>query len=92
VVDGGEFYLEEDALIFTYETFEYFEESAPQEPLRNFKGLAAWERRSYFDGPEIGYAETVGGAEPGTDAASLIEATDRLRVALETRRGGLPRP
>ena len=39
----------EGTLLFVYETFVYFTETAPSDAWRNFMGLAAWERRSYFE-------------------------------------------
>lgn len=75
-----EFYCQAGALLHTYETFEFFEEEAPKDAWRNFKGVAAWERRTYFDGAQIGYAETKGhhGPQPGTDADRLHERLVRV--------------
>ncbi len=80
-----EYYFDQDGLIFVYETFEYFEESAPSGSWRNFKGAAAWERHSYVDGMSVGYGEVVGRAELLSDARSFIAAVNRLRVLLEQR-------
>ena len=83
---NAEYYFDAETLLFVYETFEYVAEAAPEAAWRNFKGLASWERRSYFDGPSIGYAETVGAADPRPDAAPFIETATRLRAVLEAHR------
>jgi hypothetical protein len=73
------------ALLFTYETLTYFAETSPPDAWRNFMGLAAWERRSYFDGhQEIGYAESRGrqAPTPGAGATELREGANRLAKAL----------
>jgi hypothetical protein len=75
-----EYYRGEAGLQLVYETFTYFEETAPRDAWRNFLGLAAWERRSYFDGPRIGYAEARGrqAPAPGADAARLRAQAEDL--------------
>ena len=76
-VDGG--------LLFVYETFVYFADAAPSDAWRNFMGLAAWERRSYFDDNQaIGYASSQGkqAPPPGSGAAELREHALSLAKAL----------
>lgn len=82
-----EFYLEKDALLFAYETFEYYLERAPPRAWRNFKGLAAWERRSYFLNSRIVYAETRGRNAPkaGTGSKALINTANRLIAILKKK-------
>lgn len=82
-----EYYFDREALILVYETFTYFEDQAPPRAWRNFMGLAAWERRSYFDQGTIRYAETTGetGPTPGADGPALIHSARRLAHALESR-------
>lgn len=84
---SAEYYFDENNLIYVYETFEYYEEVSPEDAWRNFKGHAAWERRSYFVNGKIGYAEAVGAGDvaPGSDALPLLEAAHRLRMVLEKR-------
>jgi hypothetical protein len=82
----------EGTLLFVYETFVYFTEKAPSGCGRNFMGLPAWERRSYFDdGHAIGYAASWGkqALPPGSGAAELRVQADGLGKALRRRRGGV---
>lgn len=76
-----EYYWEGEALIFTYETFEYFEELSPKDSWRNFKGIASWERRSYFDAQAVGYVESVG-LSASRNAERLVAAGHRLSAVL----------
>lgn len=72
-------------LLFVYETFVYFTDTAPSDAWRNFMGLSAWERRSYFDDSHaIGYAASLGkhAPPPGSGAAELHEQAVRLATAL----------
>lgn len=82
-----EYYRDETGLQLVYETFTYFEETAPSDAWRNFLGLAAWERRSYFDGPRIGYAEARGrqAPAPGSDAALLRGQAEDLASLVSKR-------
>lgn len=87
---GAEFYLIGDTLLHVYEAFEYFPERAPPDAWVNFKGLPSWERRTYFEDGEVGYAEVKGnGAVPGADGPSLEARARRvlaqLRVSAEER-------
>lgn len=84
---SAEYYFDENNLIYVDETFEYYEEASPEDAWRNFKGLAAWERRSYFENGKIGFAEVVGAGDvaPGSNALHLLEAAHRLRMVLEKR-------
>lgn len=43
-----EFFYEDEALIFVYETFEFFKEFKEAAIWQNFKGIDAWESRYYF--------------------------------------------
>lgn len=85
---SAEYFFDENNLIYVYETFEYYEEASPVDAWRNFKGLAAWERRSYFQNGRIEYAEVLGAGDvaPGSNALPLLEAAHRLRMVLEKRR------
>jgi hypothetical protein len=74
----------EGVLLFVYETFVYFTDTAPSDAWRNFMGLAAWERRIYFDDNHaIGYATSQGkhAPPPGSGAAELREQAVRLAKA-----------
>lgn len=80
-----EFYRTGETLVMTYETFIFFEESAPPGAWRNFMGLAAWERRVYFDARRnIGYAEARGlqAPAPGTGGEQLQQQAQRLAELL----------
>jgi hypothetical protein len=68
-----EYLVGPEGLLFVFETFEYFEEDAPEGAWRNARGLAAWERRSYWRNEEVGYSVTVGvdGPNPGADGERL---------------------
>lgn len=75
----------EGRLLFVYETFVYFNDTAPADAWRNFMSLGAWERRTYFDDSQaIGYATSRGkhAPPPGSDAAALREQAARLAKAL----------
>ncbi|MFI5184661.1 MAG: hypothetical protein ACHQNV_09695 [Vicinamibacteria bacterium] len=81
-----EYYRAEEGLLMVYETFAYFEEAARRDAWRNFMGLAAWERRTYFDARQaVGYAETQGmeGPAPGADGTRLREQVERLARLLQ---------
>ena len=85
---SAEYYFEGDSLLMSYETLEYFSEKEPGESWRNFRDLAAWERRSYFDGQTVRFAESVGvtAPDPGDGAKDLIAAAMRARAILDARR------
>jgi hypothetical protein len=79
---------QEGRLLFVYETFVFFADRAPAGAWRNFMGLPAWERRSYFeDGGSIGYAVSLGkqAPAPGSGAAELHATCERLAKALGQR-------
>lgn len=81
-----EFYQTREALLFVYETFVYFAESAPRDAWRNFMGLASWERRTWFgDGQAAVYAEARGTGSPaaGEDARRLLDQAGRLTRILQ---------
>lgn len=83
-----EFYRAEKKLLMVYETFTFFEESSPLGAWRNFMGLAAWERRAYFDSrQEIGYAEARGtqAPKPGADGKQLQERANHIEDLLQKR-------
>jgi hypothetical protein len=78
----------EGTLLFAYETFVYFSDKAPSGAWRNFMGLPAWERRSYFDDSHsIGYSAAWGkhAPAPGVGATELGAQADRLAKALAQR-------
>jgi hypothetical protein len=78
----------EGALLFVYETFVYFSDTAPSDAWHNFMGLAAWERRSYFDDSRaIGFAASRGkhAPDPGTGATEFRDQAERLALALGER-------
>lgn len=79
---SAEFYLQNDALIHVYETFEYFNETAPVGAWRNFKGLAAWERRGYFNEKVAGYMASKG-LQPVDPASYSTLLQDRLQNLLK---------
>ena len=83
-----EFYRAGKTLLMVYETFTFFEESAPLGAWRNFMGLAAWERHVYFDSQQnIGYAEARGlrAPAPGVGGKQLQERAQRLAQLLQER-------
>jgi hypothetical protein len=45
---AAEFYYLQEGLILIYESFEFYEESAPANQPTNFKGIPFWESRFYF--------------------------------------------
>src|ERR1700730_11956224 len=83
-----EFYRTGETLVMVYETFTFFEESAPPGAWRNFMGLAAWERHAYFDAHRnIGYAEARGlqAPPPGAGGERLQQQARRLAERLDKR-------
>ena len=83
-----EFYRAGKTLLMVYETFTFFEESAPPGAWHNFMGLAAWERHVYFDPKQkIGYAEARGlrAPVPGVGGEQLQERAQRLAQLLQKR-------
>jgi hypothetical protein len=83
-----EFYRAGETLLMIYETFTFFEESAPAGAWRNFMGLAAWERHVYFDSRQnIGYAEArgLGAPAPGVGGEQLQERAQLLAQLLQNR-------
>jgi len=79
---AAEYYLRGDAIIFIYESLEYLPEKAPIGAWRNFKGLPAWERRTYFRDGKAGHVETQGTGEfPANDVT-----VRQLRVLLARER------
>lgn len=87
-----EFYLRDGALLFAYETFEWFEGREPKAPARNFRGLAAWERRSWFRHDRIAYAEAAGtdAPMPGQDGERLTARATELKRLIEERSATRP--
>ena len=84
-----EYYLGEGSLLHVYETFTYFERAAAPGAWRNFMGLPAWERRVYFRGDAIGYAEATGAGapDPGSGGPALRVQAQRLIKRLQAPRG-----
>jgi len=84
----SEYYFQGGVLVFTYETFEWFEGKEPRAAARDSRGLAAWERRSYFKEGAIAYAEATGTGGPmaGTDGDKLVARAGELSALIEARR------
>ncbi len=53
------FYIDE-RILFSYLVFEFFAEKEPKGAWRNFKGLASWESRYYFDDDQLTYHQHKG--------------------------------
>lgn len=83
---AAEYYLSDDTPIYVYEAFEYFEEAAPIEAWRNFKGLPGWERRSYLNDNAVGYIESSGRPSFNSDAMRFQHTINRFFTALAQRR------
>jgi hypothetical protein len=89
-----EFYQGSNGLFLVYETFTFFEDTAPRGAWRNFMGLPAWERRTYFNNDgNIGYAEArgEGAPRPGSDATHLRDQSARLTRLIEQQSARLER-
>lgn len=85
---SAEYYRARDSLLMVYETFVYFDETAPKDHWRNFMGLTAWERRTYFDDHQAVVFAVSRGANapaPGADAVRLRDQSDRLASLLLAR-------
>ena len=57
---GVEYYFRGETLLFSYESFEFVAEAAPQGQWTNFKKLPAWERRVFWKDREAGFVESSG--------------------------------
>jgi|GEM_PF-2691294 len=86
-----EYHLHNGKLQFTYETLEYFADRAPRKAWKNFKQIAAWERRTYFGRDAIVYSVSRGEGAPkaGSDSRKL-QAQSRRVVALLAKRPQVP--
>jgi hypothetical protein len=83
-----EYFLRGGTLLHVYESFEYFEDRAPKQVLRNFKGFPSWERHSYFQDGTVAYAEARGAQAPtpGADGARFLMRARKLVSLLEAKR------
>lgn len=52
---SAEYYLDHEQLVFSYITFEYFDEVKTITTRENFKGIRSWESRYYFINEYIKY-------------------------------------
>jgi hypothetical protein len=85
-----EYYQVKDGPFFVWESFVSFEDAAPRGAWRNFMGLPAWERRTYFnDDHRIVYAEGRGRGAPlaGSDAARLNNGSRRITALIRQHAG-----
>jgi len=57
---SAEWYFYDNKLIFTYQSFEYFNEVEHKSDWKNFKGLWGWESRYYFTNEELKYHKHKG--------------------------------
>jgi hypothetical protein len=79
---GAEYYLLNGMVAFKFEAFEYFDSAAPAQAWRNFKGLAGWERRTYFVDGKLVYAESKGAsAPPLEESPSAVQSVAAVLVA-----------
>lgn len=60
---SAEWYFDDKKLIYSYQTFEFFNESEHLGQWKNFKGLWAWGSRYYFENEELKYYKVKGRAE-----------------------------
>ena len=65
---GIEFYFENDKLIHSYQTFEFYNEKAGKGSWKNFKGLMAWESRYYFKQGELAFHRHKGRSDISADS------------------------
>jgi hypothetical protein len=87
---GVEYYFDGNKLLLVFETFEYFDTTAPKQAWRNFKGIPGWSRRTYFQGAAIVYAEAQGADAPAPGAGAEKLITDARKLAMLL--GDKPRP
>ena len=90
-----EYYEGKEGLFFVYESFAFFEDTAPRDAWRNFMGLPAWERRTYFnDDHSVGYAEVRGSGAPapGSDGKRLNDQSRRIAALLRQNAGRTSSP
>lgn len=59
---SAEYYFDQEQLIFSYLSFEYFDEVKTIVTRKNFKGARSWESRYYFSNEQIQY-QTHSGIE-----------------------------
>ncbi len=55
-----EWFFDNDRLIFVFEVFEFFEEKGLKGQWENFKGIASWESRYYFNKDYLAYHKHKG--------------------------------
>lgn len=76
-VFSQEYYVDNDQLVFVYETLSLFADQPPT-GWRNFMGYSGWERRIYLTDESIGFIETFGQGAPPADATKLIATVAKL--------------
>lgn len=59
-----EYYFDKEQLIYAYQTFEYFNETAPTGSWKNFKGIPGWESRYYFVDNKLSFQTHKGRKSP----------------------------
>lgn len=84
---GVEFYFRGDSLLFSYESFEYIAEAAPQGQWTNFKKLPAWERRVFWRNREPAFVESSGcpAQIDAGETARLLRTATTLRAMMKAR-------
>lgn len=83
---SAEYYAGKEGLFFVYESFVFFEGMAPRGAWRNFMGLPAWERRTYFKNDHsVAFAEVrgAGAPPPGSDVARLNDQSLRITALIQ---------
>ncbi len=79
-----EFYFENEKPIFVYRVFEMFREKSPPDSWKNFKGMAGWESRYYFDEENLKFHSHKGRKdilESETGKERFMEALAVLKFA-----------
>ena len=84
---GVEYYFRGETLLFSYESFEFVAEAAPQGQWTNVKKLPAWERRVFWKDREAGFVESSGCSAQldAGEKARLLRTATTLRSMMRVR-------
>jgi hypothetical protein len=82
---SAEYYFDHEQLIFSYITFEYFDEAKTIINRKNFKGLRSWESRYYFTNEKIRYQSHSGIRKKSAIYSSNQVKSDVQKILKYTR-------
>jgi len=83
---SAEYYLDHEQLVFSYITFEYFDEVKAITTREDFKGIKSWESRYYFTNEQIKY-QTHSGIKEQSAIYPASEVLNDKRSILDYIKG-----